>query len=63
MRIPKLDEANRNWVIYKDQFLWSIDACSYLKHVDGTSVAPGDRVMHTDASWVLTVAETTLDIE
>jgi hypothetical protein len=63
MRIPKLDEAGGNRVIYKDQFLWSIDACSYLKHVDGTSIAPGDLVMCTDASQVLTVAETMLDIE
>ncbi len=52
MQIPKLDETGGSWVIYKDRFLWSIDACSYLEHVAGTSVAPGDPVMCTDASQV-----------
>jgi hypothetical protein len=26
LRIPKLDVAGSNWVIYKDRFTWSIDA-------------------------------------
>jgi len=50
MQIPEVDETGGSWVIYKD--LWSIDACSYLEHVAGTSVAPGNPVMCTDASQV-----------
>ncbi|KAF9556273.1 hypothetical protein CPC08DRAFT_694586, partial [Agrocybe pediades] len=44
MKIPKLDEAGKNWVIYKDRFLWSIDARGYLDHVDGTESAPRDPI-------------------
>ena len=28
MKIPRLDIAGTNWVIYKDCFLWAIDACA-----------------------------------
>ena len=25
LRVPKLDVAGINWVVYKDRFLWSVD--------------------------------------
>jgi len=40
MKVPKLDVASTNWVIYKDRFLWSIDARGLLEHVDGSGVEP-----------------------
>ena len=30
MRVPKLEVGGTNWVVYKDRFLWSIDACGHL---------------------------------
>jgi len=36
MKVPKLEAGGVNWVIYKDRFLWSIDACSLLEHIDGS---------------------------
>ncbi|KAF8806208.1 hypothetical protein BYT27DRAFT_7102622, partial [Phlegmacium glaucopus] len=32
--IPKLDVSSSNWVIFKDCFLWSIDARSLLDHLE-----------------------------
>jgi len=29
-----------NWVVYKDHFLWSVDACGLLEHVDGSEREP-----------------------
>ena len=26
MKVPKLDVGGVNWVIYKDRFLWAVDA-------------------------------------
>ena len=34
--VPKLDVTGTNWVIYKDRFLWSIDAHGLLEHIDGS---------------------------
>ncbi|PPQ89191.1 hypothetical protein CVT25_001159 [Psilocybe cyanescens] len=62
MKIPRLDEAGKNWVIYKARFLWSIDAHGKLKHVDGSVVAPADPVIRT-VNQVLTSKEETLDAE
>ncbi|PPQ95155.1 hypothetical protein CVT25_013294 [Psilocybe cyanescens] len=62
MKIPRLDKAGKNWVIYKARFLWSIDARRKLEHVDGSAVAPADPVVCV-ANQVLTSAEVTLDAE
>ncbi|PPQ93238.1 hypothetical protein CVT25_015236 [Psilocybe cyanescens] len=62
MKIPRLNEAGKNWVIYKAHFLWSIGACGKLKHVDGSAVAPADPVAHT-VNQILTSEEETLDAE
>ena len=40
MRVPKLEAGGANWVIYKDRFLWSIDARGLLEHVDGSGEEP-----------------------
>lgn len=37
MKVPMLDIAGLNWVIYKDRFLWSVDARGLLDHVDGST--------------------------
>jgi len=42
--IQKLDVAGINWVVYKDQFLWSIDARGLLEHLEGTEVEPADLI-------------------
>ncbi|PPQ72520.1 hypothetical protein CVT25_004305 [Psilocybe cyanescens] len=65
MKIPKLEEAGMNWVIYKTRFLWSIDARGYLDHVDGSAVTPPDPITRASPSppmpQVLTAAEVVLD--
>jgi len=40
MKVPKLETGGTNWVIYRDRFLWSIDARSLLEHVDGSEREP-----------------------
>lgn len=40
MKVPKLEAGGVNWVIYKDRFLWSIDACGLLEHIDGSDREP-----------------------
>ena len=44
LHVPKLDVAGTNWVVYKDHFLWSINAQGYLDHLDGTEVEPVDSI-------------------
>ena len=36
----RLDVAGTDWVIYKDRFMWSIDACGLAEHVDGSKMKP-----------------------
>jgi hypothetical protein len=40
MKVPKLDASGNNWVIYKDRFVWAIDARGLLDHVDGSIREP-----------------------
>jgi hypothetical protein len=40
MKVPKLEVGGTNWVVYKDRFLWSIDARGLLEHVDGSEQEP-----------------------
>ena len=44
LRVPKLDVAGINWVVYKDRFLWSLDARGLLDHLEGTEVEPTDPI-------------------
>ncbi|KAF8161468.1 hypothetical protein B0H34DRAFT_638159, partial [Crassisporium funariophilum] len=50
MKIPTLDVAGLNWVIYKDRFLWSIDARGLLDHVDGSAIEPSRPATHSELS-------------
>ncbi len=36
MKVSRLEAGGTNWVIYKDRFLWSVDARGLLGHVDGS---------------------------
>jgi len=58
LRVPKLDVAGINWVVYKDRFLWSIDARGLLDHLEGTEVEPTDPI---DAAIRAAVTTTPLD--
>jgi hypothetical protein len=40
MKVPKLDIAGSNWVIYKTRFSWAIDARGLLEHIDGSMWEP-----------------------
>jgi hypothetical protein len=40
MKVPKLEAGGVNWVVYKDRFLWSVDARGLLEHVDGSEREP-----------------------
>src|SRR5258706_38279 len=40
MKVPKLEVGGTNWVVYKDRFIWSIDARSLLEHLDGPEKKP-----------------------
>ena len=44
LHVPRLDIAGINWVVYKDRFLWSIDARGLLDHLEGTEVKPTDLI-------------------
>jgi len=48
MKVPKLDVGGANWVIYKNRFLWSIDARGLVEHVDGSESEPECPVQPTD---------------
>jgi hypothetical protein len=40
MKVPKLEVGGSNWVVYKDRFIWSIDARGLLEHLDGSEKEP-----------------------
>jgi len=40
MKVPKLEAGGANWVVYKDRFVWSVDARGLLEHVDGSEREP-----------------------
>ena len=48
MKVPKLEVGGANWVIYKDQFLWSIDARGLVEHMDGLESEPECPVQPAD---------------
>ena len=57
--VLKLDIARINWVVYKDRFLWSINARGLIDHLEGTEVEPTDPI---DAAIRATIAMMLLDI-
>ena len=40
LRLPKLTSDGRNWVIYKDGLMLSVQACALKGHLDGTTTKP-----------------------
>jgi len=64
MKIPRLNVAGTNWVIYKDRFLWAIDACRHLNHVDGSTKELVDpNLGREDKTKALTAAEAAAELE
>ncbi|KAJ6623901.1 hypothetical protein B0H10DRAFT_2008766 [Mycena sp. CBHHK59/15] len=70
LRIPKLEVTGKNWVIYKDRFIWAVDARGFVEHLDANAAPPVDpnlaiRMAGTAARVpvVLTAAQRVLDVE
>ena len=62
--ILKLDVSGSNWVIFKDCFLWSIDARGLTEHLDGTAEAPSNPISASaQQGTLLSDAEKLLDKE
>src|ERR1700678_1487854 len=61
--IPKLDVSGSNWVIFKDRFLWSVDARGLTEHVNGTSQSPKDPLTSSVRLGVLSDAQKLVDKE
>jgi hypothetical protein len=57
--------AGIHWVVYKDRFLWSIDARGLLDHLEGTEVEPTDLIDATVRAGMmpLDVAQAPVDTE
>ena len=45
LRIPKLEVSGSNWVIFKDRFVWALDARGILEHIDRTGTEPQDPIL------------------
>ena len=63
LRIPKLDVSGSNWVIFKDRFVWALDARCILNHIDGSSEEPADPILEEDRKKALSAEQKTLDTE
>ena len=64
MKIPQLNIASINWVIYKDHFLWAIDMHRHLDYVNSSMKEPVDPNLGCeDKTKALTVAEATAELE
>ena len=62
--IPKLDVSGSNWVIFKDHFIWALNARGILDHVDGTSKEPTNPISVEDrAKGALTAGQTKLETD
>jgi hypothetical protein len=65
LRIPRLDVGGINWVVYKDRFLWSIDARGLLDHLEGSKEEPTDPIdaMIRSSLTALSEAQALVDSE
>ena len=61
--IPKLNVSGNNWVIFKDCFIWALDARGILDHIDGISKELADLIMKEERAGSLTEEQKKLDIE
>jgi hypothetical protein len=57
LRVPRLDMAGINWVVYKDRFLWSIDARGLLDYLEGSEEEPTDPIDATIRSGLMALSE------
>ncbi|KAJ6588174.1 hypothetical protein B0H19DRAFT_922003, partial [Mycena capillaripes] len=64
LRIPKLEVTGTNWVIYKDRFMWAVDARGLAEHLEASAAAPVDPLLAIRGTpAVLTAAQQALDTE
>lgn len=64
MKIPWLDIAGTNWVIYKDRFLWAIDVRGHLNHIDSSTEEPVDSNLgHEDKTKALMTTKAVAELE
>ncbi|KAJ6525173.1 hypothetical protein B0H19DRAFT_871589, partial [Mycena capillaripes] len=64
LRIPKLEVAGTNWVIYKDRFMWAVDARGLAEHLEATAAASVDPLLAIRGTpAMLTAAQQALDTE
>lgn len=64
LHVPKLAADRENWTTYKDRLSWSVDACGFLGHLEGTEKKPIDpsTLSGRGASWVLATPEEVREI-
>ena len=48
LHIPKLDISGSNWVIFKDCFIWALNAHGILDHVEGTTTELANLISEED---------------
>ena len=63
---PKLDVSGSNWVIFKDHFIWALNAHGILDHVNGTGNKLANLISEEDqnkAKGVLTTEQIKLEME
>ena len=58
MRIPKLDVSGTNWIIFKDCFIWALDAQGILDHINGTATEPAKPTFKPLAKGEVTTEQT-----
>ena len=63
LRIPKLEVSGTNWVIFKEHFVWALDARGIVDHVDGTGAEPIDPVPEETRRGKLSDEQAKLDAE
>ena len=63
--IPKLEVSRTNWVIYKECFIWALDARGIIDHIDGTGSEPTDPVLEATCNRkeALSAEQTKLDVK
>jgi gag-polypeptide of LTR copia-type len=57
LHVPRLDVAEINWVVYKDRFLWFIDARELLDYLEGSEEQPADTIDATIMSGLTVLSK------
>ena len=66
LHTPNLDVSGSNWVIFKDCFIWALNAHGILDHVNGTGNELANPISEEDqnkAKGVLTTEQIKLKME